>query len=147
MSGIIMVNDHHVCGRSFYEDLWRYANSSVDQSSMCWRGQKASFEYRYMCQRFNRSMHGQIWNCVNVLSAAHQNGCHKTHTHTHTTSTTGCYAPESLVLMNTLASFCSVNWTSWIRHHSTCQPEPYTHPSLAGQPLLIPGREESTWQT
>ena len=29
--------------------------------------------------------HGQIWHCVNVLLAAHQNGCHKTHTHTSTT--------------------------------------------------------------
>ena len=43
-----MENNRHVSRRldkSLYEDLLRYANSCVDQRSLCWRGQKASFEY------------------------------------------------------------------------------------------------------
>ena len=45
-----MENDCHVSrhlDKSLYEDLWRYANSNVDQRSLCGRGQKTSFEYQY----------------------------------------------------------------------------------------------------
>ena len=75
----------------------------------------------YMCQSFNRSI-TRYWNtCMQMYYRQHTNMAAVKHTRTHNS-----YAPESLALMNTLASLSELNFlnlapqylSTWALHSS-----------------------------